>query len=188
MRNVDLQTEWWGSVRRVLPQHTDWMTQQGVPHIHELSGRFGVGRIEAASDGLYQPLEYGREAIIVPSDTVESGDHSEPTDLVAFLIDDPSRYWRRIGRDTLINEGAAHLSSWANKAITVHATPLDWLRADCIGCVVLDPLGVNSSFLADVPEIVADMPMADARRLEDCLKAPVRRIPKVSIPSERIAE
>ncbi len=197
MNPVNLQAEWLSAARRVETRHIDWLEAQGVDRRSLYLGTpyglpcgaamFGVADIEPMSDGLYQPLVGGQRAIVMRTGIVGQHYDTEPTDLVAFLPDNPAKWWRRLGYDALIDERAAFDASWGEEPITVHSTPLDWLRAGCTGCVVLDPSQLHATFLTATPEIIADMPVNEARQLQKCLQQPPHRVPKVSMPESRIA-
>ena len=61
-----------------------------------------------------------------------------PVDLLAFKFDSPTRWWLRLGDGVLLGQHNARLAQFKEEPVVVHATPLDWLRADCQGVVVLD--------------------------------------------------
>lgn len=60
-------------------------------------------------------------------------------DLLAFRLDEPERWWLRRGRVGLVL-GLDQLAEAfeTRSSINIHATPLDWLRASCVGVCPLD--------------------------------------------------
>lgn len=101
------------------------------PRLH---GHFGPGRIEC--DGSFFSFHPdGIEAFVM-------GVHEHPDepiiDLLAFQLTNPTRLWLRHGNAVLLGQHNARLALFKEEPLFVHATPLDWLRAYCQGCVVLD--------------------------------------------------
>lgn len=59
-------------------------------------------------------------------------------DLVAWRPDASMRWGLVSGLGWLLNADTCLGSRWDAERLTLHATPLDWLRADAVGGVVLD--------------------------------------------------
>jgi hypothetical protein len=65
-------------------------------------------------------------------------------DLVAWPIDEPERFATALGEGAMLGEAQVYNpASWAfDQTLPVHRTPLRWLKADCVGIVILDHHGV----------------------------------------------
>jgi len=107
------------------------------------SPMFGMALIETHGT-FYEPIGYGytigggagappRRAVIVPCGTWDWQEW-QLVDLVAFKLDDPTRWWRRLGVADILGNAP----SFTVEPKTLHPTPLDWLRAGGTGLVVLD--------------------------------------------------
>ena len=60
-------------------------------------------------------------------------------DLLAFRLNAPERWWLRIGAAQLVLGKDQFLDAMASSSnITLHDTPLQWLRAECEGACPLD--------------------------------------------------
>jgi hypothetical protein len=60
-------------------------------------------------------------------------------DMIAWQPNDPTHWWFRLG-DVVVDLGVEHLdlAHTEGRSISLHRTPLDWLRADCRGACLLD--------------------------------------------------
>ena len=107
------------------------------------AGGLAVARIDTGGR-LWAPEPTGKPAFILP---VPNG--AAPSiycgveipmliDLIAWRPDDPTIWWHRLG-DVEGVLGADHLdlAHTAGRPISLHGTPLDWLRADCRGACLL---------------------------------------------------
>lgn len=65
-------------------------------------------------------------------------DGCELIDLVAWRVGNPARWGLVNGIGWLLNADMCLGSRWDAHGLTLNATPLDWLRADAVGGVVLD--------------------------------------------------
>lgn len=94
---------------------------------------FGVGRISPIGNGLFEPSEDGRPQLILP--VFEGG---ALVDLVAFATSDPFGWRLRTGNGWALGLewGLDELVDQEN--VTLHASPLDWLRGDCQGLCLVD--------------------------------------------------
>ena len=121
------------------------LEQQGVTReaIHRAGG-LAVARISTVGR-LWTPSPTGRPAFVLPvwdgpAPSIYCG-VEDPllADLIVWRPDAPARWWYRLG-EIDVDLGAenldlAHTEGWP---ISLHLTPLDWLRADCRGTVLLD--------------------------------------------------
>ena len=141
---VDLLTEWlaWpGPTSRHLAQ----LEAAGVTtEAYIRAGHLMVPRV-CTVGRLFHPDPFGDPAFVMP---VYSG---EPpclysidetvvlADLLAFRLEEPERWWLRrgawgsvLGKDQLVD------AMMAGEAVRLHASPLDWLRAECQGACPID--------------------------------------------------
>ncbi len=60
-------------------------------------------------------------------------------DMIAWRPDDPTHWWfRQGGVDMVLGADNLDLAHTAGRPISLHQTPLDWLRAECRGACLLD--------------------------------------------------
>ncbi len=137
----------------------------------------GIGHIVPHSSGLFEFHDDGDLGLIVPEGEPEVPGWAWIDDLIAFMPDNPSRWWRRRGEVDLL--GAANITPWRLSPLVIYETPLSWLQAGADGiCVVdwaIDPIArlVGTGYLeAETPAL--------KRRLE-------RRIQEVALASFDIA-
>ena len=124
----------------VRESHQDWLAKAGVSPVAiyclppRLHGHFGVCRAQFHGD-LYEPDPNGTPVIVMG---VSEHPDEEIIDIVAFQPSDPTRWWLRLGNAVVLGLHNARLAVFKEEPVLVHATPLDWLRAECHGAVVLD--------------------------------------------------
>lgn len=94
-------------------------------------------------------------------------------DIVSFHPDRPYRWRTRRGTATLLGDRAVRWAFHLDRAVHVHATPLDWLQAGRTGAVVLDPTTARFD-LATTPKLIVDDEVF-AKRLQRMLTAPAPR-------------
>ncbi|MEE9250364.1 MAG: hypothetical protein V3U93_04480 [Alphaproteobacteria bacterium] len=108
------------------------------------AGGLAIARI-GTTGRLWMPSPTGAPAFILPvwagpAPSIYSGvENPVLIDMIAWRPDDLARWWYRLG-EVEVDLGAdhldlAHVEGWP---ISLHRTPLDWLRADCRGAVLLD--------------------------------------------------
>ena len=136
----------------------------------------GVGHIITHDCGLFEFHDDGNLAIIMAEGKPEGPGWLEIYDLIAFKLDDPSRWWlRRAAVDLL---GAYNVTPWKLGTTTIHETPLSWLQAAATGICILDWGFDPLSALLPAGDLVAETPALKAR-LE-------RRIVEVALGSFQI--
>ena len=143
MTALELAREWLALAdigcgdRQLLDQH-------GVAReaIHRAGGQ-AVARIGTVGR-LWVPEPTGTPAFILPvwngpsPSIYQVVEHPLLIDLIAWRPDDPTRWWYRTGEGDALgidNLDLAHTEGWP---ISFATTPLDWLRGDCCGAVLLD--------------------------------------------------
>jgi hypothetical protein len=165
----------------------DLLVAQGVPRNWLWLGpmRFGVAEITASND-TYQPMVGGERAIVVPAiprnDIDEVLGNVDPGDLIAFLPNDPSKWWCRTGACPFLNPVAIARAEIYRQPLRLHRSPLDWLRAGGDGAVVLDERAHLRLHLGGVGEIICD-DLALARWIDRALKARVR-LPSIRVRTD----
>ncbi|MCH7833022.1 MAG: hypothetical protein IIC55_09155, partial [Proteobacteria bacterium] len=105
-------------------------------------------------------------------------------DIMAFEPSNPARWYLRLGNAVLLGLHNARLAVFEESPVMVHATPLDWLRADCAGVVVLDWKADLLSYLDGYGILVDDD--TTRRRLQQAFKRHIH-IPEVRVMGVRDA-
>ena len=111
--------------------------------IHRAGG-LGWSRVSTAGR-LYEPSDAGDVALIQPvwygpaPSIHQNVEHPELADLIAWRLDEPTIWHYRLGTPGAAlgadNLDLAHSEGWP---ICFALTPLDWLRGECRGAVLLD--------------------------------------------------
>jgi len=103
------------------------------------AGGLGVLRI-ATAGRLWHPDPLGRPALIVPAwrgvpPSLYTGETGAPlVDLLAFRTCAPDTWFYRVAAPFVtLGEDLLQLAHHHERPVSVHRTPLDWLRADCRG-------------------------------------------------------
>jgi hypothetical protein len=84
--------------------------------------------------GRWRRMFRGDEAILLPV-------HAPSgllADVVAFRLETPKSYWPMVGGQPMLGAENIERAAFDRAPLMVHECPLDWLRADCDGIVVLD--------------------------------------------------
>jgi len=182
---VDLGDEIYLAALKVRESHEDWLAAHGVSPVAvycpfpRLHGNFGVCRAQFHGD-LYEPAPDGTPVIVTG---VSEHPEEALVDIVAFKPSNPARWWLRLGQAVVLGLHNARLAAFKEEPILVHATPLDWLRAECQGAVVLDWKREVLSHL-DGYGVLADA--ATGKRLENAFHQRIH-IPQIKITGERHA-
>lgn len=98
---------------------------------------FGVARIETHKSGFYEPFDRGQIAIVQSCARCPEPYSPDVIDLVAWLPGNPGQWWVRIGCAPVLDLDEIDRAAFFGTALTVHGTPLDYLRAGCTGTVIL---------------------------------------------------
>ncbi len=151
-------------------EHVDHLLHLGVPAATTIM--CGAARIEPDGD-LYQPDDNGFEATIVPVI-----DDEVVTDLLAFALDCPGRWWLRTGVAAYLGGDCLH-QLVMDEPLLIFANALGWLRAEAPvnGCVILN----WQAAARDIPPvpIIADC-VALAEKLDRCLS--IAHVPDIHVP------
>lgn len=148
----------------------DWLIRQGVPAtVLRGSGPWlrgpaivGAAPIETFRDGTYQPAPDGKFAFVMAANQYGDDFFLEAIDdLIAWLPSDPSRWWRRHGVATFLNEQAVDRARCCDESAHLHETPLDWLRVGCRGAVVIDQAAPLRFALTGLTVVCASRALAE---------------------------
>lgn len=137
MKGHDLERLYAAAVSAVSQCHLDRLRAVGVaPGTIARIGRsypaFGVLDGEMERGGRFLPGEVGAHVV---QPVIE---HHELIDLVAWRPGSPMRWGLVSGLGWLLGADECFATRWDGDRLRLHATPLDWLRADAVGGVVLD--------------------------------------------------
>ena len=144
MDDVDLLTEWL-SFPGLTSRHIKVLAEAGVTSAAWIrAGHLATPRISTAGR-LFMPDSFGTPAYVLG---VYDGEpvselNPDPTvplvDLLAFKLEEPDRWWLRIGAAGLVLGKDKFLEAMVTGSnITLHATPLQWIQAECEGACPLD--------------------------------------------------
>ena len=108
------------------------------------AGDLGVERI-ATTGRLYTPAPTGFPAVIMavwspaPPSIYTAVENPLIVDLLALRLDQPSRWWSRVGEPGLVLGEAKYLGAVETGApLKVFDSPVAWLKGGCDGAVFLD--------------------------------------------------
>lgn len=137
MTGSDMEALYATAVANVRQPHLDRLREAGVApstiaRLGSAYPSFGVCAGEVERSCRFLPGE-GQPYVIQPV-----VDGCELIDLVAWRVANPTRWGLVNGTGWLLNADSCLGSRWDAGNLTLHATPLDWLRADASGGVVLD--------------------------------------------------
>ena len=133
---------------------------------------FGVARIETYRSGFYEPSEGGQIAIIQPCAGCPEPYFPEVIDLCAWFPSNPNKWWMRTGCGPVLDLDAVERAAFFDKPLTIHRTPLDYLRSGCVGTVILRD---SAFWLSSVQRIIAP-DSETANRLAESFKSETPQI------------
>ena len=134
MKETWLFAEFENAVRRIEQCHLERLACVGCRGIDiSRAGGVGVSNIEANGDGTYQRVDHGTPAVILPA-----RENDQIIDLVAFRTSEPGRFWIRVGLAGVLGYDFATMCVDLERPLSVHLTPLSWLRAGGEGLCVLN--------------------------------------------------
>jgi hypothetical protein len=168
-------------------EHYAALIAAGVPRAFLYRGacRFGVAAIEPEGD-FYQPVPGGDLAFIVPALPIPAPweprfPDEDPSDLVAWLPQEPRRWWCRTGLLPVINPSAIDYAAHFRERLAVHASPLSWLKAEGAGIVIVSRHIDLRFWLAGVPAVTCET-AALGKAIERTLYQRPRNLPDVLVP------
>jgi hypothetical protein len=130
---VVIHDEFSQAVCSLTPVRVRALRDAGIPESPHV---VGVADITTGPGGHFDFHESGRLAVILPCGEWDGVDWVLE-DLVAFHLDRPDRWWLRRGGATVLGV----VNTFTIEPRTLHATPLDWLKAGACGLCILDWTG-----------------------------------------------
>lgn len=131
--------------------------------------------MSTATGGVYQPVDDGRPAIIVPV-----FDAYELIDLLAFDPRKPEQWWLRVGAVPLLGSDALG-EQLLGKPLRVFKTPLAWLLAGLDGVVILDLQRAFPDLSAAQYGLAAENPTHERELRKALAEIATRRLPHVLV-------
>jgi hypothetical protein len=160
----------------------DYLIAQGVPYTWLWAGpmRFGITNIITGA-GTYEPMPDGKRAFVVPAVPLSNDSLDDDIgDLVAWFPDNPSRWWCRLGAVPFLNFQAVERAAFFREPLTLHPTPLGWLRASGEGAVILDPRAHLPLWLGDIASLLFE-DATHARQIRAKMTAQERHLPEFHV-------
>lgn len=99
------------------------------------AGLLGLVRMETDGEH-WQPEESGNPALIIPAGVDNS--FNNIVDMIALQTSNPDIWWSRTGLSPMLGFENLSRSMFYGTQLTLHANPLEWLKADCEGICLLD--------------------------------------------------
>jgi hypothetical protein len=135
---IDLYDELADAVTNLSQTRIYWLCSLGIPRQTILDLPLMVGRTKAQTspDGFYQPNDDGTDMVIVAEGQPEPPIWDGIDDLIAFEPGDPGRWYRRRGHIQVL--GGHNFRRDRVFPLTIHETPLSYLRAGARGICIID--------------------------------------------------
>ncbi len=141
----DLMVEWLGTPSLNSRQRRQF-EDLGVTREATLrAGGLTWSRVSTVGGRCYTPSPAGHVRVIMPvwagpaPSIYQAVEHPVLADLIAWHPDRPTRWWYRIGDPgAVLGADNLELAHAEELPISFATTPLDWLRGDCRGAVLLD--------------------------------------------------
>lgn len=172
MNSRNLESLYAAAVSNVRQPHLDRLRDTGVApatiaRLGTAYPPFGVltGQVEAS--GLFLPGE-GQAHVVQP--VVEG---CALVDLVAWRVANPARWGLVNDLGWMLNADTCLASRWDGSHLWLRSTPLEWLRGDAVGGVVLDWDSPDLCWLSGFEQIDCDSDML-AATLRRALSRPVQ--------------
>lgn len=128
---IDVEGEFSQAVCSITPERFTALRAAGVPCVSPPLA--GMAEIEAHAGGLFDIIDDGEVAVIVPAGWWD-GLNWQIEDLVAFKLDCPGRWWRRLGVAEILGD-VPHGPVFP---LRLYDTPMGWLRARGAGACIVD--------------------------------------------------
>jgi len=166
-QNSDLLTEFAAYASAADTADFDNLIRAGVPEYVAWGSPalIGAAWVETWGDR-WQPMDGGRRMLVTPVCAGYEPCELWPDDLLAWSIRSPERWFLRRGDVAILNVNEIARCETFEETLWIWRTPLDWMRGDRRGIVVLDWRGSDIwSWLVGVPAIAAQ-DEGLARRIE----------------------
>ena len=133
-----LREELADAVTNLPPATIDRLRSFGIPESVILGEplMIGVAEAETSPSGLYEPNDDGESILVVAEGCPAAPIWDTLDDLIAFKPQEPGRWWRRCGEAKIL--GAYNVRSEPVFPLTIHETPLSWLRSGARGICIVD--------------------------------------------------
>lgn len=168
--SVDLEKIWDGAVKALTFEHFQALQAAGVsPGALASAVDYSIGYAEiGVVNGKWRPEFRGRPAIVLPEWAHTAKGHgwwTDPdgddvdvylADLIAFPLNAPRTFWPMVGAVPALNFPAIEVVSYYGRALPVHETPLDWLKAGSEGVVILETRHYWPLILDGIPHLIAN--------------------------------
>lgn len=146
MKAADLAAEFYAAFENVHGGIAERMRFLGIP-VDEDRPRVGVARVVTREDGTFEPHPDGALHLIIAEGIPEPNlGWREIVDLIALRTDDPTQWWLRRDIVDLLGSDEIDRAAFAGLPLVLLPSPLDWLRAGCVGAVIvnwsLDPRSI----------------------------------------------
>jgi hypothetical protein len=116
-----------------------WLRARSIDpdDVNNVAGPTIETEITALPGGIFSFSEYGFSAFVLE---VRDQDAETPVDFIAWKRDKPRRVYRYFGyADTFgVDQLYNPTSYFDGDGLMIRRTPMDWLSAGCVGCVILD--------------------------------------------------
>jgi len=176
MSKPELLIEWERANARLSLSNFDRLQSLGVPSSVWSGGAslVGAARILEADSDRYVPGDTGPATCVVPVfDGGPVGELWALHELVAFTLDQPSRWWLRKGNGVLLGpDWPDYLTTLGNDPLPLFDNPLSWLRGGGSGSCVVDWSAHLPLYLGNVKDIVCESSEL-ASRLYRALNGPL---------------
>lgn len=145
MMEMNLMAEWLGTPGLNSRQRQQ-LSDLGVSReAAQRAGDLGWARVSTIGGRCYTPSDAGEVRVIQPVWTGPAPSIYQPVetpmlaDLIAWHPERPTRWWYRFGDlGAVLGADNLDLAHVKELPISFAMTPLDWLRGDCRGAVLLD--------------------------------------------------
>ena len=143
--NLGLMAEWLGTSSLNSHQRKELEDLGVTREATQRAGDLGWARVSTIGGRCYTPSPAGEVKIIIPvwagpaPSIYQAVEHPVLADLIACHLERPTRWWYRIGDPGAVLGGDnLELAHVEELPISFAMTPLDWLRGDCRGAVLLE--------------------------------------------------
>ncbi len=135
---IDLYDELAEAVCNLPPATITRLRSFGIPEaaIFDLPLMIGVAKVQTFDSGFYEPNDDGEHVVIIAEGQRAGPVWDTLDDLIAFRPQDPGHWWRRCGEVEIL--GAYNIRPEPVFPLTIHETPLGWLRSGTRGVCIVD--------------------------------------------------
>lgn len=137
-----------------------WLAGQGIgPDIVYRPGASIVGVCRAHIEGdRWQPDPDGKPVLVSPVTYETRACCLDLIDLVCWQPGSPGKWSLRTGYGTALGENAIGYAWQTERPLVLNESPMEWLRANGEGAVILDWNACLSLYLGNTRRIIADGP------------------------------